>query len=114
MCAVGTGVQTCALPIWNDSTLIAPENIIGTLIRFGGAAMSPMFRYFLGFQLAADRAGWLARPLPPVSGDLFAGLKPQNSHLTLCTIDEPVVRSEERRVRKEGASRCNSRGSPYQ
>src|SRR3546814_18451486 len=53
--------------------------------------MSPMFRYFLGFQLAADRAGWLARQLPPVSGDLFAGLKPQNYHLTLCTIDETAV-----------------------
>ncbi len=25
--------------------------------------MDPMFRYFLGFQVAADRAGWLARPL---------------------------------------------------
>src|SRR3546814_16426725 len=53
--------------------------------------MSPMFRYFLGFQLAADRAGWLARQLPPVSGDLFAGLKPQTYHLTLCTIDETLV-----------------------
>jgi 2'-5' RNA ligase len=53
--------------------------------------MSPMFRYFLGFQLAADRAGWLARQLPPVSGDLFAGLKPQNYHLTLCTIDETAA-----------------------
>lgn len=53
--------------------------------------MSPMFRYFLGFQLATDRAGWLARQLPPVSGDLFAGLKPQNYHLTLCTIDETSV-----------------------
>lgn len=50
--------------------------------------MSPMFRYFLGFQVPADRAGWLARQLPPVSGDLFAGLKPQNYHLTLCTIGE--------------------------
>lgn len=50
--------------------------------------MTPMFRYFLGFQVAADRAGWLARQLPPVSGDLFAGLKPQNYHLTLCTIAE--------------------------
>jgi 2'-5' RNA ligase len=50
--------------------------------------MDPMFRYFLGFQVAADRAGRLARQLPPVSGDLFAGLKPQNYHLTLCTIDE--------------------------
>ncbi|NYF30478.1 2'-5' RNA ligase family protein [Sphingopyxis sp. JAI108] len=53
--------------------------------------MSPMFRYFLGFQLAPDRAGWLARQLPPVSGDLFAGLKPQYYHLTLCTIDETSV-----------------------
>lgn len=50
--------------------------------------MDPMFRYFLGFQVPADRAGWLARQLPPVAGDLFAGLKPQNYHLTLCTIDE--------------------------
>lgn len=53
--------------------------------------MDPMFRYFLGFQVAADRAGWLARQLPPVSGDLFAGLKPQNYHVTLCTIDETAV-----------------------
>ena len=53
--------------------------------------MTPMFRYFLGFQVAADRAGWLARQLPPVSGDLFAGLKPQNYHLKLCTIDETAV-----------------------
>ena len=50
--------------------------------------MTPMFRYFLGFQVAADRAGWLARQLPRVSGDLFAGLKPQRYHLTLCTIAE--------------------------
>ncbi len=50
--------------------------------------MDPMFRYFLGFQVAADRAGWLARQLPAVSGDLFAGLKPQLYHLTLCTIAE--------------------------
>jgi 2'-5' RNA ligase len=53
--------------------------------------MDPMFRYFLGFQAPADRAGWLARRLPPVAGDLFAGLKPQNYHLTLCTIAETRV-----------------------
>lgn len=52
--------------------------------------MDPMFRYFLGFQVAADRAGWLARQLPAVSGDLFAGLKPQLYHLTLCTIAEAM------------------------
>src|SRR3546814_2873031 len=66
--------------------------------------MVPLFRYFLGFQVAADRAGWLARQLPPVAGDLFAGLKPQHYHLTLCTIAETAaphpflrqrVRSEE-------------------
>lgn len=53
--------------------------------------MDPMFRYFLGFQVAADRAGWLARQLPPVPGDLFAGLKPQLYHLTLCTIAETMA-----------------------
>lgn len=53
--------------------------------------MAPMFRYFLGFQVAADRAGWLARQLPHGSGDLFAGLKPQLYHLTLCTVDETHV-----------------------
>lgn len=52
--------------------------------------MDPMFRYFLGFQVNADRAGWLARQLPPVSGDLFAGLKPQLYHLTLCSIAETI------------------------
>lgn len=52
--------------------------------------MDPMFRYFLGFQVIADRAGWLARQLPAVSGDLFAGLKPQFYHLTLCTIAETM------------------------
>jgi hypothetical protein len=52
--------------------------------------MDPMFRYFLGFQVAADRAGWLARQLPAVSCDLFAGLKPQLYHLTLCTIAEAM------------------------
>ena len=50
--------------------------------------MTPMFRYFLGFQVPAARAGWLARQMPPVAGDLFAGLKPQLYHLTLCTIAE--------------------------
>src|SRR3546814_10294596 len=50
--------------------------------------MSPWFRYFRGVKLATGRAGWLSRRLPSVSGDLFAGLKPQNYHLTLCTIDE--------------------------
>ncbi|MBJ7439535.1 MAG: hypothetical protein JHD35_10985 [Sphingopyxis sp.] len=53
--------------------------------------MSPMFRYFLGFQINADRGGWLARQLPPVPGDLFAGLKPHLYHLTLCTIAETAV-----------------------
>ena len=53
--------------------------------------MTPMFRYFLGFQVAADRAGWLARQLPPVPGDLFAGLKPYHYHLTLCTIAETAT-----------------------
>lgn len=50
--------------------------------------MAPNFRYFLGFQVPADRAGWLARHLPPLPGDLFTGLSPHRYHLTLCTIAE--------------------------
>lgn len=53
--------------------------------------MSPMFRYFLGFQVAADRTGWLARRLPAGPGDMFAGLKPHLYHLTLCTIAETLA-----------------------
>src|SRR3546814_19199736 len=71
----------------NDSTRATRENIIGTLVRFGGAAMSPMFRYFLGFQLATDRAGWSPRRLPSVSAVLFGGLKPTNSQPTPTTTD---------------------------
>lgn len=52
--------------------------------------MDPTFRYFLGFQVAADRAGWLARRLPP-TGDMFAHLKPHLYHLTLCTIAETML-----------------------
>ncbi len=33
--------------------------------------MTPMFRYFLGFQVPTARAGWLARQMPPVAGDLL-------------------------------------------
>ncbi|OHD04560.1 MAG: hypothetical protein A2885_15080 [Sphingopyxis sp. RIFCSPHIGHO2_01_FULL_65_24] len=53
--------------------------------------MAPNFRYFLGYQVAADRAGWLARHLPPVSRDLFVGLSPHRYHLTLCTIAETTL-----------------------
>lgn len=53
--------------------------------------MTPMFRYFLGFQVPADRAGWLARHLPASQGDMFAGLKPHLYHLTLCTIAETLA-----------------------
>lgn len=53
--------------------------------------MTPMFRYFLGFRVASDRAGWLARQLPAVPEDLFAGLKACLYHLTLCTIAETQV-----------------------
>lgn len=52
--------------------------------------MEPMLRYFLGFQVAADRAGWLARRLPP-TGDMFAQIQPHLHHMTLCTIAETAL-----------------------
>ena len=65
--------------------------------------MSPMFRYFLGFQVPADRAGWLARQLPRATGDLFGALNPHLYHLTLCTIGETMVRHPYLRQQVAGA-----------
>ena len=74
--------------------------------------MDPMFRYFLGCQVSADRAGWLARQLPTVSSDLFAGLKPQLYHLTLCTIAETMEPQPFLRLAAYGSQACDAIVSP--
>lgn len=53
--------------------------------------MAPMFRYFLGFQVGAARAAWIAHQLPPVGDGLFSPLPRHLLHLTLCTIAETAT-----------------------
>src|SRR3546814_2715537 len=83
-CALVTGVQTCALPIYGQGT------VVGEITR-------------------ADSLAWTledednARPL----GEMVAGRE-----LFVGYPDE-LARSEERRVGKERVSTCRSRWSPY-
>src|SRR3546814_14792999 len=84
-CAVVTGVQTCALPIYGTDPLY------GLLLTFGAALVLE----------EAIRAVWGSSeyflPIPRgISGGFIAG-----------------DRSEERRVGKECVSTCRSRWSPY-
>src|SRR3546814_1384676 len=90
-CALVTGVQTCALPIWG----IADEH----QLRHSGAVLTRQS------QIAAMR-------LLPLRGQSVR-------RIALCSMP-PVglavfqsYRSEERRVGKECVSTCRSRWSPY-
>src|SRR3546814_6789473 len=91
-CALVTGVQTCALPIYADRT------------SSGG------------------RTGLLPRPLvDPLSGQpgfkrtpaSIAAVTPKWRGFLLLAHELAETRSEERRVGKECVSTCRSRWSPY-
>src|SRR3546814_10081658 len=84
-CALVTGVQTCALPIY---------------IR---RIFSRFWKCYVG------RRGWREGPYGFLIA-LLAGLYPILSYLKARLEDE---RSEERRVGKECVSTCRSRWSPY-
>src|SRR3546814_7391681 len=93
-CALVTGVQTCALPIF-------PQVSLGILPAYGGSVRlariigkGNAMRLALGFPLKAEEAyqSGLAQWLVP---------------------HEQLMRSEERRVGKECVSTCRSRWSPY-
>src|SRR3546814_13111797 len=91
-CALVTGVQTCALPIWILSARPSPQE----------AAQAP--HHLFGTVDAAD--GWSVgrwvRAAVPILRDISG-----RGHAAI------VVRSEERRVGKECVGTCRSRWSPY-
>src|SRR3546814_17779744 len=95
MCALVTGVQTCALPI----SAIAVTGDCDVLARwFDPAPIPPLQR----------RAARLGSLLPSRSGwGLEALCKADGPH------PNPSPRSEERRGGKECVSTCRSRWSPY-
>src|SRR3546814_13872960 len=86
-CALVTGVQTCALPIFRN--------------RF---VMSPMTRNFSPGGIPGDNvaAYYRRRAKADVGLIVTEGIG----------IDHPAARSEERRVGKECVSTCRSRWSP--
>src|SRR3546814_19140050 len=99
MCALVTGVQTCALPIW------LPERGVGGADFEGDA-----------FGLDHQPIDALKRPGALAERRIVEALKVfrhvlQHGRLVLMRLD--LVRSEESRVGKECVSTCRSRWSPY-
>src|SRR3546814_7320567 len=88
-CALVTGVQTCALPIFDFAQPV---------LICGGLAQSESRR-------AVGRQGHHRSIVTINDGVLAAGEYPR--------FDAAVSRSEERRVGKECVSTCRSRWSPY-
>src|SRR3546814_5606007 len=104
-CALVTGVQTCALPIFAGWTM-------------GFAALYPSY----GSGLLWERPWLLTGLMPPGSRILprwsvqtpTGKRKSRSTPPRACARGAPTTsRSEERRVGKECDSTCRSRGSPY-
>src|SRR3546814_5308690 len=96
-CALVTGVQTCALPIFYHERDRRRLHDVVTCIRNG---------------VTIDEAGFLLS----ANGERF--VRPPRDMARLFreypdALAQSQVRSEERRVGKEGGSTCRSRWSPY-
>src|SRR3546814_11150291 len=103
MCALVTGVQTCALPIYDCRPTGREATAFGPRRREGrpGPSQTPA------------RASQSAPQ--PVSS---ASQSPEGVTTSVCSdwvagAGRPLNRSEERRVGKECVRTCRSRGSPY-
>src|SRR3546814_14713955 len=101
-CALVTGVQTCALPIWRLAVQAAGERLRQRVDPLAGG----------GFVAAARRHRRdhaLAGRLEGEDGAAAAGTQA----LGIARHAQQHARSEERRAGKEGVSTCRSRWSPY-
>src|SRR3546814_11715982 len=98
MCALVTGVQTCALPIFK----------LKAVARHRGKQQSDI-------DLAAPKRGWLrrARHLEQLQFHGRALLAMRSEDGRECRSGCALARSEERRVGKECVSTCRSRWAPY-
>src|SRR3546814_10217321 len=86
-CALVTGVQTCALPIF----------LVGTMVASA---------FFPGHPHAPDFGWTMYAPLSTQYG-------PASTDFLIVAVHMMGIRSEERRVGKECVSTCRSRWSPY-
>src|SRR3546814_3529934 len=103
-CALVTGVQTCALPIFNSCLSLAVQHDDDDIVTIEGLGTPdrthPMQKAFVehdGYQCGYCTPGQICSAVA-VLDEIKAGI--------------PSHRSEERRVGKEGVSTCRSRWSP--
>src|SRR3546814_3781608 len=101
MCALVTGVQTCALPI-----------LLSRHARVFSIGTNVLIQYTLAIDRVDDEVNYLYDPLHPavlqlISHTINAGV---GAHIPVTMCGE--MRSEERRVGKECVSTCRSRWSP--
>src|SRR3546814_4247953 len=108
-CALVTGVQTCALPICWDYVFttggIGPTHDDITAESIAKAFGVPLIRH--------PEAEARLRAYYPADKINDARLRMANTPAGATLLDNPVSRSEERRVGKECVSTCRSRWSPY-
>src|SRR3546814_16825258 len=105
MCALVTGVQTCALPIYVDSFAVESHQRAAKAWANGYFARSVV--------PVVDRNGLLVldhdeQIRPGTTVESLAGLAP-----SFAALGEAGFSSEERRGGTECVSTCRSRGSPY-
>src|SRR3546814_2641885 len=99
-CALVTGVQTCALPIYQIKDEIIQAFLPRAFIRKSGTFAA----------IDAERGLILVNSASPKKAeDLLSTLREAIGSLPV----RPLTRSEVRRVGKECGSTCRSRWSPY-
>src|SRR3546814_2580973 len=101
-CALVTGVQTCALPIFTSATLGLEADVFANIGETVGSGIDGRLNYYSSF----GNGMWIQG----MANFTYATNK-------IIEIEEPdysaTSRSEERRVGKECVSTCRSRWSPY-
>src|SRR3546814_4739799 len=97
-CALVTGVQTCALPIWDIRKREGLRRVFGKY-AIGGVI------HFAGMKAVGES---VEKPLAYYDNNVWGSVA-----LAEVMTEFDVKRSEERRVGKECVSTCRSRWSPY-
>src|SRR3546814_8120191 len=112
-CALVTGVQTCALPIYNQGQGLflggdlLPGQVCGMVTKLTAAAGRRFRgRVYVPFPLETDNDGIVP------SAAYVARINPV-ALAQISQITAGVARSEERSVGKEGVSKGRFRGLPY-
>src|SRR3546814_19782269 len=111
ICALVTGVQTCALPISRAKGVFIVPQLLKASFIIGGEGGS-------GVLLAKTQTGWSEPAIYTMgAGSIGLQIGGEASEVMLLLMSdkavEAILRSEARRVGKECVSTCRSRWSPF-